>query len=56
MYYGSSRMSVDGAMLEHCADQLATLCATLAEYPHIRYQSVRHFTTLALLPVIMLIH
>ena len=38
MYYSSSRTPVDLAGLELCAEQLATLCATLGEYPLIRYQ------------------
>jgi len=37
MYYAGSRQPVDNAGLERCAEQLATLCATLGEYPVIRY-------------------
>jgi len=40
MYYASSRMPVHAAVLERCAEQIATLCATLSEYPLIRYQLV----------------
>jgi len=38
MYYAGSRMPVDNVGLERCAEQIATLCATLGEYPLIRYQ------------------
>jgi len=40
MYYASSRTPVDTAGLERCAEQIATLCSTLGEYPLIRYRSV----------------
>jgi len=38
MYYAHSHTPVDSAGLERCAEQIATLCATLGEYPLIRYQ------------------
>jgi len=38
MYYAATKTEADSAGLEHCAEQLATLCATLGEYPLIRYQ------------------
>jgi len=36
-YYSGCRLPVDGVILDRCAEQLATLCVTLAEYPLIRY-------------------
>jgi len=38
MYYSSTKTEDDSAGLERCAEQIATLCATLGEYPLIRYQ------------------
>ena len=40
IYYANARTPSDSDGLEHCAEQLATLCATLGEYPLIRYQWV----------------
>jgi len=38
MYYACTKKPIENPALEHCAEQIATLCATLGEYPLIRYQ------------------
>lgn len=38
LYYASTQTDTEKAALERCAEQLATLCVTLAEYPLIRYR------------------
>merc|ERR1711963_728820 len=39
MYYNPSRASMRSFEMERMAEQLATLCSTLGEYPSIRYRA-----------------